>query len=281
MTRIVVGAQPTDNVRSAVAWASQLAVDVDGELLLISALGTSLPVFVPQIEQAKVDRAAAIDAWIAAGEPLGREHTTTFEFGDARQVLDDFSRHERADLLVVGRQGPGGEPGLLHLGSVTEYLAHHVSVALAVIPFGAPAIIQRIVVGVDGSPSSHDAVRWCAGVAVATGASVVAVQVREPYLEWTWEEAPEAWHTATEQTMRDDLAVELTRAGVTFDVVAMRGVRPADGLLKAVSDHSADLLVIGMRGLGGFSGLRAGGVAIDVLHRVDVSLVLVPPVPGS
>ncbi len=281
MTRIVVGLQQTDNARSAMAWASQFAVDVDGELLLISALGPGLPVLIPQIEQAKIERAAALEEWVAAGEPLEREHTTDFEFGDARQVLDDYCRHEHADLLVVGRQGSGGQPGLLHLGSVVEYLAHHVSVALAVIPLGAPATIQRIVVGVDGSPTSHDAVRWCADVALATGASVVAVQVHEPYLEWTWEADPDAWHTATEQAMRDDLAVELTRAGVIFDAVAMRGVRPADGLLKAVSDHNADLLVIGMRGLGGFSGLRAGGVAIDVLHQVGVPLVLVPPVSGS
>jgi nucleotide-binding universal stress UspA family protein len=39
----------------------------------------------------------------------------------------------------------------------------------------------------------------------------------------------------------------------------------------------ADLLVIGTRGAGRFSGVRIGGVAMKVLHQASLPVVLVPP----
>ena len=44
---------------------------------------------------------------------------------------------------------------------------------------------------------------------------------------------------------------------------------------SSVSIHG-DLLVVGARGLGGFSGLRIGGTAMGLLHRAELPLVVVP-----
>ena len=71
-------------------------------------------------------------------------------------------------------------------------------------------------------------------------------------------------------------AAPIEEAGVPVTPVAVRNVRPADGLLLAAAEHEADLLVVGTRGLGGFSGLRIGGTALRLLHRAELPLVAVP-----
>jgi nucleotide-binding universal stress UspA family protein len=68
----------------------------------------------------------------------------------------------------------------------------------------------------------------------------------------------------------------LASAGVAVDTVVEEELHPADGLLGAVDDHDGDLLVVGARGARGFVGLRAGGVAMKVLHRAGVPIVLIP-----
>ncbi|MFN3215793.1 MAG: universal stress protein [Acidimicrobiales bacterium] len=74
-----------------------------------------------------------------------------------------------------------------------------------------------------------------------------------------------------------DHAAELASAGIDFHALALRGSNVADALLQAAADERADLVVVGTRGLGGFTGLRIGGVALKVLHRTDRPVVLVPP----
>ena len=274
--RIVVGLPPTDAGSAALAWAARLAASTEVELIGISALEQDVPLSARRVGEVTARRNAELDSWITPGQLSGAPLTIELEFGDPRVVLSATAKDHRVEALVVGRQGPGSRPGVLHLGSVAEYLAHHVSIPLAVIPSGTASDVRRMVVGVDGSEASRAAVSWCARLAGLTGASVVAVQVHEPFLEWTPETDLPAWHAAAEQSIREDLAAELVTAGVELSPVAVRGVRPADGLLRVVDGHGADLLVVGMRGLGGFSGLRIGGVAIDVLHRSEVAVALIP-----
>src|SRR5688500_12979878 len=68
-----------------------------------------------------------------------------------------------AALLVVGSRGFGGFKGLL-LGSVSDQLLKHATVPVAVVRAawqpGTGDGPERIVVGVDGSTASHDALRW-------------------------------------------------------------------------------------------------------------------------
>ena len=259
------------------AWGARLAVATGADLVAVSALGRDAPVSGRQVEEVEAGRLDELSGWITSEHTAGARLRTEVVFGDPRQALDAYSSEHGGDLVVVGRQGPGSAPGLMHLSSVAEYLVHHTAVPLAVVPDGAPAEIRRMVVAYDGSDNSHEAVRWCAAVSGATGASVVAVQVHEPFLEWTWEADLKAWHAATDQLIRDGIAADLGDAGIDLSVASMRGVRPADGLLQAVHLHGADVLVVGMRGLGGFTALRVGGVAMDALHGADTSMVLVPP----
>ena len=106
---------------------------------------------------------------------------------------------------------------------------------------------------------------------------VVAASVEEPLVEWTPEDHPDNWRRDLERRIQDDYAAALAVADVEFDVVALRGANAADALLQAAREQQSDLVVVGARGLGGFTGLRIGGVALRTLHLADRPIVLVPP----
>jgi nucleotide-binding universal stress UspA family protein len=85
-----------------------------------------------------------------------------------------------------------------------------------------------------------------------------------------------------------DLSAELsTRAGQALDE-ALGGVDAADVPLErhVLEGHSAsvlleagtgaDLLVVGSRGLGGFSRLLLGSVGVEVAHHAPCPTVIVP-----
>lgn len=85
-----------------------------------------------------------------------------------------------------------------------------------------------------------------------------------------------AHHATDAERDIDAWATPLAEAGVSVTAIAQRDLHPADGLLGVAAPRKADLLVAGTRGLGGFSSLRAGSVALEVLHRAGLPLVPVP-----
>ena len=106
---------------------------------------------------------------------------------------------------------------------------------------------------------------------------VVVASVHQPYVEWTPSTSPKNWRRDLENQIRVDFASDLSSAGVKFSALALRGSNAADALLKAAMDERTDIVVVGTRGLGGFTGLRVGGVALKTLHRSDRPVVLIPP----
>lgn len=128
----------------------------------------------------------------------------------------------------------------------------------------------RIVAGLDGSPSSIDALRWAVRQAELTGGSVDAVMAWQPPAAGGF-----AWgDVASDDTDYQGLtAKELTEAvGQVVGPKSTVRVRslvveghPADALLEAAK--GAALLVVGSRGRGGFASAMLGSVSLHcVLH---------------
>jgi nucleotide-binding universal stress UspA family protein len=282
MKRVLAGLDARVGSRRAFEWAAAVTSATGAELLVMNAFRPG-KAGVPAGCYAELlaEREAEVASWL--GE-VG-EVSVSIEVlgGDPRPLLRDLAAEREVDLLVVGRQGTSAEPGFLHLGSVAEYLGHHATVPLAVIPAEGPARLERFVLGVNGSDDSMAAARWLVPLAAATRSTVWAVCAPELLLRWAPEGTPLGWVEDTQHNLIEDWTVDLARAGVVVKPVAVPYLHPADALLGTASDVGAELVVVGMRGLGGFPGLRAGGVALRVLHRATIPIVLVPgrPEPSS
>lgn len=138
---------------------------------------------------------------------------------------------------------------------------------------------ERLVVGVDTSPQSLEALAWALRYA-ADRRAVVDVVLAFDWLDQVHADGtgfdPE-YSRADAARVLDDV-VDRTAAGVGIsetDVEVMRHVvvaRPAEALLEAAAD--ADLVVVGSRGLGGFRGLLLGSVSSKVVDHAQCPVVV-------
>lgn len=138
----------------------------------------------------------------------------------------------------------------------------------------------RIVVGVDGSDASIEALRWALQQAELTSSDLEAVTTWQHPLGYAAELAAERinWAGLAQTTLDDALA------SVGSDTVTIRGKVTEGHPAQVLTDSSknADLLVVGSRGHGGFVGMLVGSVSghvtahatcpVVVLHRSEKAL---------
>lgn len=277
MRRIVVGTDGSAGAANAMRWASRLAARHSAELVVMTGLVPTDAELSPRRMAALLgEREGELAEWSGAARLGDISVRTVVERGDPRPGILAVAEREQADLVVVGRVGRSAGPGLFHFGSVAEWLAHHSDLPVAVVGGAVNLVTRSVLVGVDGSNGSLAALRWVHEMRGDADVRVVAASVEQPYLEWSPADSSENWRRVFEAKIRDEYAAELVDAGVELDVLALAGSNVADLLLEGAKDERVDLVVVGTRGLGGFSGLRVGGVALKVLHRADRPVVFVP-----
>jgi len=138
----------------------------------------------------------------------------------------------------------------------------------------------RIVVGVDGSAVSVAALSWALDEAERRHASVEAVHAwRYPYMG----DLPGMSLVAlpleeVERAARAVLDGAIEDAGAAGGKVPIEASIVQGDASRVLLDASkgADLLVVGSRGLGGFSGLLLGSVSQQCAHHASCPLVIVP-----
>lgn len=280
MERIVVGMDGSEGARSALVWAAEIARATGAAVIAVNAHMPGQSEMRPgYLERLRDQRASELERW--CGDLLdGLKSSLEVVDGDPRDVLPAALEQHRADLLVVASAGHRSKgPGFLHVGSVVEYLAHHLEHPMAVITPGSEPPIRTIVIGIDGSDHGRSAIGWTALLAGATGARVVALSVCEPDHPIASPGCDEDWQRAVERLLSQKWAAPLAALGDRFSVVVSESSAVADTLVGAAADNEADLVVVGARGLGGVTGLRIGGTALAVLHRAERPVVLVPRDP--
>lgn len=138
----------------------------------------------------------------------------------------------------------------------------------------------RIVVGVDGSPGSDAALRWALTEAHLRGASIDAVHA------WTYPYVADVAYLARASIDREEVAAsakEVLREALARVADEAKGIRIDEIVVEGSASHmlteaakGADLLVLGTRGHGGFSGLLLGSVSQQAAHHATCPVVIVP-----
>ncbi|MDF6022471.1 universal stress protein [Streptomyces sp. JH34] len=143
---------------------------------------------------------------------------------------------------------------------------------------GSESENPRVVVGVDGSGPSQEALRWAAQHAQLTGAVVEAVCAWETPSEAGWAgPATEAGFDLEDARRRFSEGIRAVFGDVRPAVVHEILVRgdPSEVLVKA--SEGADLLVVGNRGRGGFARAMLGSVSQRCAQHAACPVVVVRP----
>ena len=134
---------------------------------------------------------------------------------------------------------------------------------------------KRIVVGVDGSPSSIKALRWAIGQAKLTGAEVEAVTAWSYPSGYGWAPSGEGGVDFEGDAGKILFEALAEVSGIAPDVVVEPLVawgHAADVLVRAA--EGADLLVVGSRGHGGFAEMLLGSVSQQCVHHAPCPVLI-------
>lgn len=291
METIVVGVDGSESSLEAFRWAADEARRRRWSVKAILAWGRSyvVPVYgdFSDAEWLQEHAELQLHSWLKdeLGDDPGIDVRREAREGPpARALLD--AAHD-AGLLVLGSRGQGGFASLV-LGSVSQQCAQHASCPVMILRRDEAAgrdkqaehATPRIVVGVDGSGTAREALAWALEEARLRHASVDVVHAwRMPFSDGY----PVPTLTVLPAVEVEQEARRLLDAAVGSSAATggtrVEPILVCDSAARALIDTAkgADMIVVGSRGRGGFSGLLLGSVSQKVLHHASCPVVVVPP----
>jgi len=288
--RIVVGIDGSEGARRALEWAAGQARLTGALLEIVAVSGESHartdPRAVRDRSEKDVDEASVRARTVAPGAAI----TTKIVDGVPAPVLTEESGG--ADLLVVGTRGRGGFTSLV-LGSVSRECVHQAPCPVVVVG-GAHGDRQessgrgtetvttasadqprRIVLGVDGAPSSIAAAEWAATQAELTGATLEALMTWEWPATVGWAPGDPEYDPRYDSEVVMEGALEAIRGrhpGIRIKAIVEEG-HPAHHLVEA--SEGAELLVVGSGGDGELAEMLLGSVTEHCVAKARCPVVVV------
>ena len=279
--KIIVGVDGSDPSIEALRWAAYEARRRDASVLTVSCYsvavyGSPEGAVYPTHEDMGMFKEAAADVVGRAAEIVAEIDPQIVIDGVTTMSAAAVAISESADAgdeIVVGATGHSGFiDGLL--GSVAMSVIHRAHVPVVVVP-AKPAVdpgptMRKIVVGLDGSPGSLQALEWAYGEALLSGAELTAVH------GWAYPYAGPRTSVSEPRTLMqldameelksslESLGARLTSGPIHVHAKLVEQ-SPAEALLDEGKD--ADLIVVGSRGRGALRSALLGSVSRTVIQH--------------
>jgi nucleotide-binding universal stress UspA family protein len=280
---ILVGVDGSEPALGAVRWAAEEAGLRGAPLRLVHTFaGLSDPGLPGREFGFREGVLKEAGGWLSrAAElvPPGTAVTTEVLDGHpARRLVEEAGD---AQLAVVGNRGRGGLAGLL-VGSVAAAVAGHATCPVVVVHGKDRPADGPVVVGVDGSPVSEDALAFAFDAAAARRVPLVAMHSYQPPVFYPDSVTVVDWK-AVDTEEQEVLAERLAGWGERYPDVPVERVvvegSPAAELVE--QSEKAQLVVVGSHGHGSLAGLILGSVSRAVLHRAHCPVAVVRPDAGA
>lgn len=290
---IVVGVDGSFGSDQAVLWAVGLATRRGLPVRLVHALRLTVPRYGPGLG----DTGTLFDAIEENGQRILRDALRLARQWDENlpitiampteppvPLLTALSRSAR--MIVLGHAGDGGFPGML-IGSTAAAVVSHAHCPVLVVRgrFGPAGVPEEgpVVVGVDGSPVSESAVALAFDEASVRGVPLIALHA------WHDDTCGSMYstnrHLAKWASIEDDeqriLAERLAGWQEKYPDVELRRALVRDRPRHALMEWSttAQLVVVGSRGRGGFRGMLLGSASQALVQHAQCPVLVVrhPP----
>lgn len=147
-------------------------------------------------------------------------------------------------------------------------------------------MFKNIVVGIDGSESSENALRLACDLAQKYDSEIHLVHTPEPQTVAFATGAIAGYHAVTTMPSDEEVKVAADKIINTGKAIAEecnqtvantfaeRG-NPAEKIVEYAENCSADLIVTGRRGLGNIGSLILGSTSLDVNHKANCACLSV------
>jgi nucleotide-binding universal stress UspA family protein len=242
------------------------------------------------LEQQRKETSGQLDALVNQAAQRGLTAKMHQVVGIPSHWITVMAKDADADLIVLGTHGRTGLEHIL-LGSTAERVVVQAPCPVLTVrlerapplPGKAPAVvaapaIRKILVPIDFSDCSLDALEYALQAAKQFGAAITILHVMESAsysLDFSLIHAGEARAQRERLEARlKDLTALLRREGLTADHV-LRGGLPTDSVLDWSREEAYDLIVMGTHGRRGVSHLVSGSVAEAVLRRASCPVLTV------
>lgn len=284
---IVVGADGSETSKKAIAFAATMAAERGIELHIVHALD-----FAPYGFGGPYLDAGGVYEWVEYG---GRKIlkdakgvaleaapnitiTTDMSIASGSQWLIELS--EQARMIILGASGVGTAATALLLGNTAVAVASHAHCPVVVVR-GEVRRDGPIVVGVDGSETSKRAIGAAFAEAANRNATLLAVSVWSDLGPDVMDD-PRAGDLVPEDVEQQETAA-LSEALAGYqegypDVTVERKFfvdNPRARLLEL--SKTAQLVVVGSRGRGGFRGMLLGSTSNTLVGKADCPVMVVRP----
>ncbi|MET8846811.1 universal stress protein [Amycolatopsis sp. NPDC004625] len=287
--RITVGVDGSAGSAAAVTWAAELASRRHLQLKIVHGLqvaglyygggmtGIGAATLFEAV-QADGERAIADARALAASVDKELVIVTDLPNDPPVPMLIEESRHAR--MLVVGRTGTGGFADML-VGGTAAAVAAHAHCPVAIIRGHHDSTTGPVAVGIDGGPNSEQAIAVAFEEASLRGVPLVAVHA---WNDITYEDTrgtariltqPESLEEGEDRLLTERLAGWPEK----YPDVEIRRVLVRDRPRHALLDVSAEaqLVVVGSRGRGGFTGMLLGSTSQALVQHAQCPVLVVRP----
>ncbi|MDO4666180.1 MAG: universal stress protein [Actinomycetaceae bacterium] len=285
---VLVGVDGSNESLKAATWGARFAERAGWDLKVLCAY--ALPSFTASSldggyaalddEAIKNSALAVVNEAVQQISAPGMHVETVLEAGDPAGILVEYSK--KVDLIVVGTRGGGGFADRL-LGTVSSALPAHAHCPVVVVPRTKKDVTfvppKRIVVGVDGSNTSTRSLSVAISVAEMWDAeltvfSAVPLATTTGAMSWFPSSVDrDAVMNDVRERLNELVAEAVKDHQVRVRKHALDG-NPASLLTEFSS--AVELVVVGSRGRGGFTGLLLGSTSQAVLGHAYCPVLVVP-----
>lgn len=208
------------------------------------------------------------ESLVNAARSIAREEDaeliTDVEQGEPFEQIVAVAEDESCDLIIMGRRGHRRLERML-LGSVTARVIGHSHKDVLVVPRDAAIDFGHLLVAIDGSEYSRNALRKALELAETYGSTVAAVAVADIYPEF-YADAPRVVEGLEKKALAalEDARSLAAEYGVAL-VAEMRRGDVVDEVISYARDTAASVIITGGRSRSGLRRFIMGSVTEKVI----------------